>query len=154
LKHGVLEAFGSPGGRGASREVLREMLARLETDIRELNRVITLQRITEDGVVGSYRRTIEADYDWLGYQLYPNSIAYAGFRCPGCSVGVYQTKRPIPIGQGQTAVVSSCHCVVHFSPQPRGKKVALMTVERWNGFLDYLNREDPLSNPESSTVSP
>src|SRR5262249_30625976 len=127
----------------------REMLSRLETDIKELNKIITQQRITEEGTIGSYRRTIEEAYDWLGHSLKPNHLAYAGFKCPGSGAGVPQTKRPINIGQGQTAVVSSCHCVVHFTPQPRGKKVALMTVERWNRFLDYLEREDPFS-PESS----
>jgi hypothetical protein len=121
------------------------MLSRLEGDIAELTTLLTQQRIREDGVVGSYRRVVEAgEYDGVGYRLYPNSTLYAGFKCPGCGASVQQTKRPIPIGQGQKAVVFSCVCLVYFLPPVKGgMKIEPMTEVRWAGYVDWLTREDP-----------
>jgi hypothetical protein len=152
MRHGLVEALGSPGGRGSFRKDIKEMLAKLESEISELTRFLTQQRVTKDGVVGSYRRTISGkDYDWLGHQLYPNSFAYCGFKCPGCGAGVYATKRPVGIGQGKRAIVASCHCLVHFTPSVSGRRIAPVTLERWTGFVDWLSKEDPVSSPASPT---
>ena len=39
------------------------------------------------------------------HSLRPNHLNYAGFARPGRGEAVYRTKRPIPIGQGQRAIV-------------------------------------------------
>jgi hypothetical protein len=155
LKHGLLEALPSPGGRTTSRETIKEMLARIEGEIAELTTLLTQQRIREDGVIGSYRRVLVAgEPDWLGHALKPNHLDTAGFRCPGCSATIYRTKRPVLIGQGKKAVVLFCHCLVYFLPEVNGMKVEPMTVSRWQGYVDWLVEEDPLPNPASTTASP
>jgi hypothetical protein len=140
LKHGLLEARGSPGGR-TYREKIREMLGRVETNIKELNTILTQQRVREDSVMGIYRRVLTpGDYDWLGHSLRPNHLAYAGFKCPGCGEGVYLSKRAIAIGQGQRAVVHSCVCVTHFTPDST-QKLEPMTFEKWSGYVNRLRTE-------------
>ena len=80
------------------------LLARVETDISELTKILTQQRIREDSVMGSYRSVVTpGEYDWLGHALKPNHLDYAGFACPGSGEAIYRSKRPLPIGQGQRA---------------------------------------------------
>jgi len=75
----------------------------------------------------SYRRIFTpGDHDWLGHSpghsLRHNHLNYAGFARPGRGEAVYRTKRPIPIGQGQRAIVASCVCLVHLTPSVKGEE--------------------------------
>jgi hypothetical protein len=97
------------------------MLTRAEGEIAELTALLTQRRITEEGGICSFARTTTGgDYDWLGARLSPNHLRYAGFKCHGCGGGVYETKRPLPIGQGKRAILVSCPCVIHLTPDDGG----------------------------------
>jgi len=154
LRHGLLEALNSPGGRGASRETLRGMLTRAEGEIAELTALLTQRRITEEGAICSFARTTTGgDYDWLGARLSPNHLRYAGFKCPGCGGGVYETKRPVPIGQGKRAILASCLCVTHLTPDDGGRRFEPVTLERWAGFLEKVGTMEEEETPPSRASS-
>jgi predicted RNA-binding Zn-ribbon protein involved in translation (DUF1610 family) len=145
LEHGLLEALATPATAREARPAIRGMLAELRVDISEATTILTKQRVTEDGVIMSYRATATgADYDFLGHHLHSNHLAYAGFRCPGCGEGIYRSKRPVPIGQGQRAVVHSCLCVTHFTPDSR-QRIAPLTLEKWGEYVTVLASDLPTS---------
>jgi hypothetical protein len=133
------------------RPMMRETRGRYHALISELTRYLTRPRIDEQGVWLSACATLTgADYDWMGHtQPAANMISYAGFQCSHCRQGVYRTKRPLSLGQGQKAIIYSCRCVVVFLPQcPPGKKIVPITLEFWaqrvrkaSEFIDTLSNE-------------
>ena len=156
FEHSLTETLGSPGVRNSrkSRESVKEMIVKLRAEIAELTAILTQQRISEEGAVCSFGATATgADYDWLGHRLYPNSIRYLGFKCPGCGAGVYTSKRPLPIGQGQLAIVASCFCVTHFTPAVDGRKFEPVTLVRWVGFVEQVTAMAEEETPNRASTA-
>jgi hypothetical protein len=93
-------------------------------------------------VIATFQPTQTGEaYDWLGSDLLPYATAYAGFKCPGCGVGVYKAKRPRNLGQGRIAWITSCHCIVHLAPAQYGKLEPITPAE-WQFFLKRKIEEE------------
>ena len=83
----------------------------------------------------------------------PEFDPHLGFKCPGCGAGVYTSKRPLPIGQGQLAIVASCFCVTHFTPAVDGRKFEPVTLVRWVGFVEQVTAMAEEETPNRASTA-
>jgi hypothetical protein len=102
----------------------------------------------KDFTKGDFRPTrTGADYDFFGYDLYPNRWRATEISCPACGQRVLQTKSPLDLGQGRRMHVLTCHCVTGIVvPPPPGKRSSMIiTVEDWEGILKAFKEREMLN---------
>ena len=133
-EHALVEMLSFASTR-EGRPHLLECLAGIRQEIAEFTKRLTMPELSEDGeqVFATFQSTPTKEYCWLGHTLHPCHLAYAGYLCPQCKVGVYFTKQPKALGQGRRVWIWSCHCVVYFAPAAHGK-IEPITANEWQDF--------------------
>jgi predicted RNA-binding Zn-ribbon protein involved in translation (DUF1610 family) len=119
---------------------IHKQLSVARTIIAKFANLLLKPRVTETGSLPTFGPTPTGEeYDWCGFELYPNSLEYCGFKCPRCGVAVYRTKQARSIGQGKRATLHSCHCLHQFE-LVGPHKLEPMRVDEWQHYLDSLTK--------------
>jgi hypothetical protein len=117
------------------REEMTEKLRRLERKIERDFDIFT--PINDEFTKGDFRPTTTgADYDFFGYELFPNRWKATAVTCGRCGRRVVQTKSTLNLGQNRRMHILTCHCVTGMIvPPPPGKGFIILDPAKWEELV-------------------